>query len=94
MELVREGVVNALAKLIGVESVQAHRLVSGCLANLTTTREVTFELLRANGHKVRWWLMRKRRVPTTFYKDVAGAHEGGGYRIFALSVKRYGAGST
>lgn len=52
MKLVQEGVVTALAKLMGVESVQAHRLVSGCLANLTTTREVTFELLQANGHQV------------------------------------------
>lgn len=52
MKLVRDGVVIALMKLINVESVLAHRLVSGCLANLTTTRDVTWELLQANGHKV------------------------------------------
>lgn len=52
MKLVQDGVVVALSKLIGVENVQAHRLVSGCLANLTTTRDVTWELLQANGHQV------------------------------------------
>lgn len=58
MTLVRDGAVIALSKLIGVDSAQAHRLVSGCLANLTTTREVTFELLRAKGHQVRPYVVR------------------------------------
>lgn len=52
MKLVRDGVVVALMKLMRVNSVLAHRLVSGCLANLTTTRDVTWELLQANGHQV------------------------------------------
>lgn len=53
-KLVRDGVVVALMKLINVESVPAHRLVSGCLANLTTTRDVTWELIQARGHQVRF----------------------------------------
>lgn len=52
MKLVQDGVVVALVKLIGVENSTAHRLVSGCLANLTTRRDVTWELLQANGHQV------------------------------------------
>lgn len=51
-KLVRDGVVVALMKLINVESVPAHRLVSGCLVNLTTTRDVTWELIQAKGHQV------------------------------------------
>lgn len=51
-KLVRDGVVVALMKLINVESVPAHRLVSGCLANLTTTRDMTWELIQAKGHQV------------------------------------------
>lgn len=65
MTLVRDGAVIALAKLIGVESVQAHRLVSGCLANLTTTRDVTFELLRAKGHQVRPSVVRAHVASST-----------------------------
>lgn len=52
MKLVRDGVVVALMKLINVESVVVYRLVSGCMANLTTTRDVTWELLQADGHQV------------------------------------------
>lgn len=52
MKLVQDGVVVALVKLIGVENSTVHRLVSGCLANLTTRRDVTWELLQANGHQV------------------------------------------
>lgn len=68
MKLVQDGVVVALVKLIGVENSTAHRLVSGCLANLTTRRDVTWELLQANGHQVgadEWLLRRKATaVPT------------------------------
>lgn len=39
-------------KLINVESVPVLRLVSGCLVNLTTTRDVTWELIQAKGHQV------------------------------------------
>lgn len=53
--LVRDGVVVALMKLIHVESVPAHRLVSGCLVNLTTTRDVTWELIQAKGHQVNFF---------------------------------------
>lgn len=51
-KLVRDGVIVTLMKLINVESVPAHRLVSGCLANLTTTRGVTWEVIQAKGHQV------------------------------------------
>lgn len=51
-KLVRDGVVVTLMKLINVESVPAHRLVSGCLANLTTTKDVTWEVVQAKGHQV------------------------------------------
>ena len=57
-KLVRDGVVVALMKLIHVDSVPAHRLVSGCLVNLTTTRDVTSELIRAKGHQVNFFSAR------------------------------------
>lgn len=50
--MIADGVVPALTKLVAVESVQVHRLLSDCLANLTTSREVTWELLHADGHQV------------------------------------------
>eukprot|EP00903_Cladosiphon_okamuranus_P019404 g17841.t1 len=67
MKLVRDGVVVALMKLIHVESVPAHRLVSGCLVNLTTSRDVTWELIQAKGHQVLAFLVNgaKTRDPTT-----------------------------
>lgn len=49
-------------KLINVESVPAHRLVSGCLVNLTTTREVTWELIQAKGHQVNFDARENRLV--------------------------------
>ena len=52
MKMVRDGVVIALMKLAAFESVLIYRLVSGCLANLTTARNVTWELLRVDGHEV------------------------------------------
>lgn len=73
MKMVREGVVVALAKLVGVENIKVHRLVSGCLANLTTTREVTWELMQAQGHQVR--VLRERWLPT-YSREYAPAEEG------------------
>lgn len=70
MKLVQDGVVVALVKLIGVENSTAHRLVSGCLANLTTRRDVTWELLQANGHQVgvNVWLS-PRKAATVSYSN-------------------------
>lgn len=76
MKLVRDGVVIALSKLIGVENVQAHRLVSGCLANLTTTPDVTWELLQANGHQVSIHI-RQSRVAQEFICDKMYRKKGG-----------------
>lgn len=78
MKLVQDGVVVALSKLIGVENIQAHRLVSGCLANLTTTRNVTWELLQANGHQVSVGTKSIRCWGNTVVCDKRCPEEGGG----------------
>lgn len=64
----------ALMKLINVESVPAHRLVSGCLVNLTTTRDVTWELIQAKGHQVN----SLNAWPTTrgMFRSVVGGGQG------------------
>lgn len=78
-KLVRDGVVVALMKLINAESVPAHRLVSGCLANLTTTKDVTWELIQAKGHQVSF----DEREPTS---TIFGRNTRGGQMFSKLLV--------